>query len=339
MELAPRRGCNGPRGAERHRVNARLALAVLLQLCACRAASIPAAARYPAGTPFVARFLRVDGTNLRYIDAGHGTPVIFLHGFGASIYAWRYTLAPVESAGFRVLAFDNRGFGSSEKPAQGYSNESYVHLLIAFMDSLQLPDAVLVGHGMGGAIVAQCAITNPGRVRGMVLIDAAGFGIRAPKALAIASVPGVASVGSRLRSRWLTARLLRSTYADPRKLRSDDIDQYYAPVAEPDFGRALRGALREFRFDALVGRLTNVQAPALVVWGERDEWIPPRLGRALASDLPRVAYLSVRNAGYALPEEAPAEVSPLLLAFLRDGVPAPPSNVAVISPWQAEGIK
>jgi pimeloyl-ACP methyl ester carboxylesterase len=319
-------------------VNARLAL-VLLQLCACRAAPIPVAARYPAGTPFVARFLRVDGTNLRYIDAGRGTPVIFLHGLGASIYAWRHQLAPVESAGFRVLAFDNRGFGSSEKPVQGYSNESYVHLLISFMDSLQLPDAVLVGHGMGGTIVAQCAITNPGRVRGMVLIDAAGFGVRAPGALLIAGLPGVPGVASRVRSRWLTKRLLRSTYTDPGKVRSEDIDQYYAPVAEPDFGRALRGVLREFHFDGLAGRLANVQIPALVLWGERDEWIPAQVGRNLASELPRVAYLSLPNAGHALPEEAPEEVSHLLLAFLKDGVPAPPSDVAVGSSWQAEAIK
>jgi pimeloyl-ACP methyl ester carboxylesterase len=309
-------------------VNTRLAL-VLLQLCACRAAPIPASVRYPAGTPFLVRFSRVDGTKLRYIDAGDGTPVIFLHGLGASIYAWRHQLAPVESAGFRVLAFDNRGFGFSEKPAQNYSNESYVHLLISFMDSLQLPDAVLVGHGMGGEIAAQCAISHPGRVRGIVLIDAAGFGVRAPRALVIAGLPGVATAASRVRGRWLTARLLRSTYADPGKLRSEDIDQYYAPVAEPEFGHALRAVLREFRFDDLMGRLATVQIPAMVLWGERDEWISPRVGRVLASQLPRVAYLSVPNAGYALPEEAPDEVSRLLLAFLRDGVPAPPLDVAL----------
>jgi pimeloyl-ACP methyl ester carboxylesterase len=308
-------------------VNPWLALAVIL-FCECCAAPIPTATRYPAGTPLVARYVRVDGTNVRYIDAGRGTPVIFLHGLGASIYAWRGNLAPVESAGFRVLAFDNRGSGSSEKPAQGYSNADYARLLITFMDSLHLADAVLVGHSMGGAIAAQCAMTYPTRVRGLVLIDAAGFGVRAPMLLRIAGWPGVVRIASRLRSRWMIGRILRSTYADPSKVRPEDVDQYYAPVAEPDFGRALRGVLREFRFDALPGHLASVQVPTLVLWGERDQWIPARVGRALAAELPRVAYLSVPNAGHALPEEAPVEVSRLLIAFLKEGVPRPPPNLA-----------
>lgn len=305
----------------------RLAAAVAL-LSACRAAPIPAAARYPAGTPFVARYLQVDGTHVRYIDAGRGTPVIFLHGLGASMYAWRNNLAPVESAGFRVLAFDNRGFGFSGKPANGYSNGEYARLLIAFMDSLHLPDAVLVGHSLGGAIAAQCAITAPKRVRGLVLIDAAGLGIRASVVLRVVALPGVGRLLSGLRSRWMTRRLLRSSYANPSKVHEEDVEQYYAPIAEPDFSRALGGVLREFRFNALAGHLASIQVPTLVLWGERDVWIPASLGRALASELPRVAYLSIPNAGHALAEEAPTEVNRLLIAFLRDGIPGPPPDLA-----------
>lgn len=305
----------------------RLVVALAL-LCSCRAAPIPFAARYPAGTSFSSRFMRADGTTLHYLDAGRGTTVIFLHGLGASMYAWRGTLAPVEAAGFRVVAFDNRGFGSSEKPAHGYSNALYAQLLVAFMDSLRIPDAVLVGHSMGGAIAAECAIRYPDRVRGLVLIDAAGVGVRWPLLLRIVGWPGVGRLVSGLRSRWLTARILRSTYGDPGKVRAEDVDQYYAPVAERDFGRALRGVLHEFQFDALAGRLAGVAIPVLVLWGEHDAWIPTTVGRALARELPRVAYLSVPNAGHALPEEAPADVSRLVIAFLTQGIPGPPENLA-----------
>src|SRR5204863_3743213 len=99
--------------------------------------------------------VRVNGTTIRYIDAGRGSPVVFIHGLGPSIYAWRKTLGPVLAAGFRVIAFDNRGFGISDKPARGYSNAEYASLTVAFMDSLGLADAVLVGHSMGGAIAGE----------------------------------------------------------------------------------------------------------------------------------------------------------------------------------------
>src|SRR5256885_15049086 len=96
------------------------------------------------------------------------------------MYAWRKNLAPVAAAGYRVIAFDNRGFGFSDKPSTGYDNTSYARLTLALLDSLHLPDAVLVGHSMGGAIAAEVAIVHPERVRGLVLIGSAGRGAPGP---------------------------------------------------------------------------------------------------------------------------------------------------------------
>ena len=150
---------------------------VLLSIAAataCRAPQIPEDQRYPAGSPFRAQYRVVDGTRLRMIDTGQGAPVVFIHGFGASIYSWRKTLPAVLAAGYRVIAFDNRGFGFSDKPASGYGNAAYARLVVALLDSLNLPSAVLVAHSMGGAIAAEVALRYPARVRGLVLIDAAG---------------------------------------------------------------------------------------------------------------------------------------------------------------------
>lgn len=308
-------------------------IVLIALLCsACRATPIPVTQRYPAGTAFQAHYLTLDGTRIRYIDAGRGVPVIFLHGLGASVYAWRKNLAPVESAGFRVIAFDNRGFGSSEKPATGYSNEAYAHLVTTLMDSLELPDAVLVGHSMGGAIAAEVAIAFPRRVRGLVLIDAAGAGVRRPVLLHLAGLPLLVSAATQLRGRWVTGAILKSTYSDPSKVGPNDVDQYYAPVAEPEFGRSLRAVLREFRFDALLGRLGGLDVPALAVWGERDRWVPPRLGKELAAELHRVAYVQVGHAGHSAQEEAPEEVNRLLIAFLKEAIAHVPANLAVASP-------
>lgn len=310
----------------------RLAAVLVLALAGCRATPIPPDARYPAGTGLAARYVLVNRTRIRYVESGSGGQgkgaVVFIHGIGASMYSWRQTLPAVAAAGYRAVAFDNRGFGFSDKPAHGYTNAEYVELVLALLDSLHLHDAVLVGHSMGGAIAAEVALKAPDRVRGLVLLDAAGLGTRWPFTLRAARWPVVGGVVTALRGRGLTAGILRSTYGDPSKIRDGDVDQYYAPVAEPDYGPALRGVLREFRFDALQGRLGAITAPTLVVWGSADRWIPPAVGHRLAEELPRAAFLLVPGAGHAVAEESPEVVNRSLLAFLKDGLPRIPENLA-----------
>jgi len=307
----------------------RLLVVILWALAGCRAPALPEARLFPAGTEFTARYLQVDGARIRYIDVGRGAPVVLLHGLGASMYAWRRNLAAVAAAGFRVIAFDNRGFGLSDKPSAPYDNAAYARLVIALMDSLRLTDAVLVGHSMGGAIAAQVAIEYPARVRGLVLVGSAGLGAREPLLFRVARWPVLGPAALALRGRGFTARLLRSTYYDPGKVTEADVDQYYAPVAQPEYGRALRGVLQQFRFTALEGRLDRIAAPTLVLWGEEDRWVPMGLGRALAAGITRSAFVTVPRAGHSVQEEAPDEVNHLVIRFLKDGLPRIPADLAL----------
>jgi len=294
----------------------------------CRAPALPEAQLFPAGTQFTARYLPVDETRIRYLDAGHGPPVLFLHGLGASMYAWRKNLAAVAVAGFRVIAFDNRGFGLSDKPPAPYDNAAYARLAIALMDSLEIPDAVLVGHSMGGAIAAEVAIAYPQRVRGLVLVGSVGLGAREPLLFRTARWPVLGRLALAFRGRGFTGRLLRATYFDPGKVTEADVDQYYAPVAQPEYGRALLGVLRQFRFAALEGRLDRIAAPTLVLWGEEDRWVPIGLGRALAAGITRSAFVSVPRAGHSVQEESPEDVNHLVIRFLKDGLPRVPADLA-----------
>jgi len=107
-----------------------------------------------------------------------------------------------------------------------------------------------------------------------------------------------------------------------------DVDQYYAPVAQPEYGRALLGVLRQFRFAALEGRLDRIAAPTLVLWGEEDRWVPIGLGRALAAGITRSAFVSVPRAGHSVQEESPEDVNHLVIRFLKDGVPRVPADLA-----------
>jgi len=299
-------------------------------IAACRASAIPESQRFPAGTPFRAQYKTIDGTRLRMIDSGRGTPVVFIHGIGASMYGWRYQLPVVVAAGYRAVAFDNRGFGFSDKPAHGYTNAAYAQLVTALLDSLGISSAVLVGHSMGGAIAAEVALRHPDRVRGLVLIDAAGYSVRWPGVLKIARWPFLGAVATSFRGRWITKRILRSTFADPAKTTEADVDQYYAPVPDPDFGSALRGILREFRFDTLGnGRLQALQAPTLILWGDADRWISLGDGARFAREIPRSALVLLTRTGHDAAEESPDQVNRWLLDYLKQGLARIPENVAL----------
>jgi pimeloyl-ACP methyl ester carboxylesterase len=303
---------------------------VVLAGAACRAAPIPDSARYPAGTGLHAHYVTVDGTRIRYVEQGTGPTVVLLHGLGASIYTWRDVIGPVAAAGFHVVAFDNRGFGSSDKPKSGYSAGAYAALTVDLLDSLHLSDVVLVGHSMGGEIAALATLRAPQKVRGLVLIDAAGLGTHMPLLTRLARAPLVGRTVAGLRGRSGTAATLRSTFGDPSRLTSAEVDQYYAPVAEPDFSRTMAGVAREFDFEALKGRLDSISVPTLVMWGSRDVWIPLGVGERMALGLPRAALVVVPGAGHDLPDEDPAALTRAVIAFLQQGLPKPPANVAML---------
>ncbi|HWZ27885.1 MAG TPA: alpha/beta hydrolase [Gemmatimonadales bacterium] len=308
----------------------RALVALALAGVACRVAPIPESARYPAGTGLQDHYVTVDGTRIRYVEEGAGPTVVLLHGLGASIYTWRDVIGPVAAAGFHVVAFDNRGFGGSDKPTSGYSAAAYASLAVDLLDSLHLSDVVLVGHSMGGEIAALTALRAPQKVRGLVLIDAAGLGTHMPLLTRLARAPLVGRMIAGLRGRSGTQATLRSTFGDPTRMTTEEVDQYYAPVAEPQFSRTMAGVAREFNFEALKGRLDSIAVPTLVMWGSRDIWIPPGVGERMALALPRAAFVLVPGVGHDVPDEDPAALTRSLIAFLQQGLPKPPANVAMM---------
>lgn len=97
-----------------------------------------------------------DGVNLYYQDSGgNGPAVVLIHGWPASHKVWEPQVAPLVEAGYRVVAYDRRGFGNSSMPWTGYDYDTMAADLKALLDTLNLNDATLVGFSMGGGEVAR----------------------------------------------------------------------------------------------------------------------------------------------------------------------------------------
>jgi pimeloyl-ACP methyl ester carboxylesterase len=109
---------------------------------------------------------------LHYEDHGTGTPVVLIHGYPLSGRAWDRQVPALLAAGHRVITYDRRGFGNSSQPTTGYDYDTFAADLNALLDTLDLRDAVLVGHSMGtGEVTRYLGTYGSARVAKGVLVS------------------------------------------------------------------------------------------------------------------------------------------------------------------------
>jgi pimeloyl-ACP methyl ester carboxylesterase len=138
------------------------------------------------------RRIPVGGVSLAVREwPGRGPALVCVHGLTSNHTCWA-SLADVLAPEFRLVAYDLRGRGESDKPPTGYTLQQHGRDLAVLLDSLGLRRAVLVGHSLGAHIALRFAVTRPGRVRGLVLIDG-GFDVRAEIVDALG--PAIARLG------------------------------------------------------------------------------------------------------------------------------------------------
>lgn len=104
-----------------------------------------------------------DGTRLYVKDWGSGRPVVLVHGWPLNADMWEYQAVRLAEAGYRVIAYDRRGFGRSEQPFSGYDYDSFADDLDTVMSAMGVADATLVGFSMGGGEVARYMSRHGGR--------------------------------------------------------------------------------------------------------------------------------------------------------------------------------
>ena len=249
--------------------------------------------------------------------------VLFVHGWACSAYGWRRNLGPIAAAGYRALAPDLRGHGWSDKPLDDASRYGAVALaaqLADVLDAMGTRRALVVGHSMGAAVSLRLAAAHPDRVAALVLAAPVGFGgVSRTWWLRLVTPTVVEPLLGTVVTRPLFALGLRMGYGRLGNPTERDIDEYWAPTADPAFLRALRRVAHAF--DWAVGpqeAYARVQCPVHCLFGERDDLIRLRTARAGMARLPRVRAETVPDAGHVLPEETPGVVNHTILTMAAE---------------------
>lgn len=272
------------------------------------------------------RYLHVDNLRIRYWHAGEsGTPVLLVHGFGASVEWWERNTTAL-SARHRVYAPDLPGFGRSERLAERLSLPMAAGFLWRFLDTVGVPRAHVVGNSLGGMVAMQFAGQFPEAVDRLVLVSPAGFACQVHWVFRLLSIPLLGRWLTRPNRRKLEMFHRRLIHGDSSWLTADWLDRVHALDTLPGAPQMLRdvarisvnlGGIKTSILKPLHRELPHVTAPTLIVWGSRDRLVPPtqaEIGRRLLPD----AHVHIfPGCGHCPQMERAAEFNELLLEFLN----------------------
>jgi pimeloyl-ACP methyl ester carboxylesterase len=264
-----------------------------------------------AGPP--SAFLDVEGIRPHVRDTGpRAAPaVIFLHGFGSSLQTWEDWARELERD-HRVIRYDLPGFGlTGPDPSRDYTDARSIAVLVALMDRLGVARASIVGNSMGGRIAWTFAAQNPKRVDKLVLISPDGFaspgleyGVAPRTPLMMRALPYVLPS-------FMLRPSLAAAYANPDALFRRYRDMMLAP--------GVRGAIVDRMSQQVLvdpaPLLARIEAPTLVMWGEKDGMIPFSNSADCLRALPHATLAPLPGIGHLPQEEAPATVR-ILREFL-----------------------
>lgn len=272
------------------------------------------------------RFVEVMGARVRYRVEGSGPPAVLIHGIGASLEFWQWTV-PALRERYTTIALDFPGFGLSDPIGAATTPAGAAAATLAFMDAVGVARAAIVGSSLGGAIAAMAAGTAPERCVALVLAAPAGFDTELGATLRLMTVRWVGEGFLALTRRF--PRLgLRDVFADPRRIPDALVEitgrNAARPVTGETFLRTLRAlvTLRGVRPEiveqarAVASRIT---APTLIVWGTRDHVIPPDQAAVAGRTIPNARVNIMDGMGHVPFIEDPGAFNAALSAFLGAG--------------------
>jgi pimeloyl-ACP methyl ester carboxylesterase len=312
--------------------------------------SVSGAPNLPAGfrDTFTSRYLDTGKVRLHAVIGGEGPPLLLVHGWPESWYAWR-GLMPALARDFTVVAVDQRGMGLSDKPAGGYDTGTQAGDLVALMDALGHERFSVVGHDTGFAISYALAADHPDRIAQAALLEIPGSPGTVPAPPLF--LPGplndrvwhltfnrIGTLNEQLVAGREDAFYRWEFDAAAKKLPDDVIGYYVGMLSNPD---SLRGNFGWYRaLDTTMAQdgertARRLTMPILAVGGAAS--FGKHVGDAVKAVADDVQSVVIPGTGHFLAEESPGELLAALTAFLapyRDGraaVPEPRRAVGDVS--------
>jgi non-heme chloroperoxidase len=276
--------------------------------------------------PYVAVGKENSGNiEIHYEDYGSGSPVVLIHGYPLSGRAWDKQVPVLLGAGHRVITYDRRGFGQSSQPTTGYDYDTFVADLTTLLDTLDLHDAVLVGHSMGtGEVTHYLGTHGSDRVaRGVLVSPIPPFLLQTadnPDGLPQSLFDGFVETAKADVPAWMKGFLDNFYNIDVLggKLVSEQAYQTSWNIAVSASASAAVACIptwaTDFRDD-----LPNLDVPMLVIQGNADRILPfDKTGKLLPDLVKDLKLVVIEGGPHAISWTHSDQVNRALLDFLAN---------------------
>lgn len=248
-----------------------------------------------------------DKLDVNLIDEGAGEPVVVLHGWGARADLYRTVINPLISS-YRVIAPDMPGFGKTPEPSFAYGIEDYAGFVAALLNELGVAKAHFIGHSHGGRTVLELATKDYGiELCKIVLLDSAG-------------IPVKKKLSKRIRIRAYKILKHIVTLAPIQKLFPSALDSLKKKFGSADYAVAsdiMRQSMVKVLPCDYTSKLSLINSPTLLVWGENDNDTPLSCAKILENGIKDCGLVTIPKAGHFSFAEAPLLTANVLKSFFN----------------------
>jgi len=262
---------------------------------------------------------KVGDVKIYYEVHGKGEALVLIYGYGAHS-GWWFRQVPVFSRQYRVVAFDNRGTGRSDKPDIPYTMEMMAADVAGLLDAIGINTAHVFGVSMGGMIAQHFALNCPKKVASLILgcTMCGGSHSLMPDAQAMSVLVDMEHI-QRLTPEEYVREILPFLVSQEFINKNPGLIQQFVAKAI-EYVTPMHGYQRQA--GAMMGHdtyehLLDIKVPTLVIAGDADRLVPVENSRLMASRIPHAELVILKKMGHGFWIEAEAEASKAVLDFLR----------------------
>ena len=265
-----------------------------------------------------------DGTQIYYEDWGNGPPVVLSHGWPLSADAFEDQMFFLASRGYRCIAYDRRGHGRSSQPWNGYDYNTFADDLAALIETLDLKDAILVGHSMGGGEIARYIGRHGSKrvAKAVLIASIPPLMLKTeanPDGLPIEAFDGIRSGVLADRSQFFKDFTLPFYgYNRPDAKVSEGVRESYWRQGMNGSLKAIFDCIKAFSETDFTEDLKKFDVPTLIIHGDDDQIVPIGISGLLSARLVKGATLKIYpGASHGLCTTHKDQVNKDLLEFIQ----------------------